>query len=202
MRINHRIRVSPIRLIGPDGEQIGILPTGEALDRARELALDLVEISPTARPPVCRIMDFGKYKYELSKKDKIAKKKQHTFQVKEMRYRPKIDDHDFNFKTKHVREFLQEGSKVRVYVMFRGREMAHIDFGRKVIDQVLKDLSDIAIVESAPNMEGHNMNAILAPRPDILKKLHAQKVSHAAKEAPKERPHEAQDEPADQNLSE
>ena len=98
--------MSPVRLIGPEGEQIGILPIGEAMDRARDYGLDLVEIAPTSRPPVCRIMDFGKYKYELAKKDKAAKKKQHAFQLKEMRYRPKIDEHDYQFKTKHVREFL------------------------------------------------------------------------------------------------
>ena len=118
--------MSPIRLIGPEGEQIGIVPTLEALNRARDLGLDLVEVAPQSRPPVCRILDFGKYKYELAKRDKIAKKKQHTFQLKEMRYRPKIDDHDFNFKLNHIREFLMEGSKVRAFVMFRGREMAHI----------------------------------------------------------------------------
>ncbi|MGH8015961.1 MAG: translation initiation factor IF-3, partial [Candidatus Zixiibacteriota bacterium] len=130
LRINHQIRISPVRLIGPEGEQIGIVPTSEALAKARQHNLDLVEVSPTSRPPVCRILDFGKYKYELAKKEKQAKKKQHSFQLKEMRFRPKIDEHDFNFKTKHIKEFLETGSKVRVFVLFRGREMAYTEMGQ------------------------------------------------------------------------
>jgi translation initiation factor IF-3 len=145
--------VSPVRLIGPEGEQIGILPIGEALDRARDYGLDLVEIAPTSRPPVCRIMDFGKYKYELAKKDKAAKKKQHAFQLKEMRYRPKIDEHDYQFKTRHVKEFLEAGSKVRVFVMFRGREMTHQEFGRVILDRVAKDLEEVAQVDIHPKSE-------------------------------------------------
>lgn len=171
MRINSRIRISPIRLIGPDGEQIGIVPTAEALEKAREAGLDLVEVSPNSRPPVCRILDFGKFKYELAKKDKMAKKKQHAFQLKEMRFRPKIDEHDFQFKTKHVREFLESGSKVRVYVMFRGREMAHTEFGREVLNRVIEELQEIAVVEAHPKQEGRNMTMVLAPNVEVMKNL-------------------------------
>ncbi len=178
--MNHRIRVSPVRLIGPEGEQVGIVPTNEALSRARDLGLDLVEVSPNSRPPVCRILDFGKYKYELSKRDKVAKKKQHTFQLKEMRYRPKIDDHDFDFKLNHIRGFLMEGSKVRAFVMFRGREMAHIEFGRAILDNLVKQTADIANVDIAPILEGNTMNCVLSPKPELLKKLSAQRAQAVA----------------------
>ncbi len=157
-------------MIGPEGEQVGIIPTSEALERAMELKLDLVEVSPTSRPPVCRILDYGKYKYELTKKDKLAKKKQHSFQLKEMRFRPKIDEHDFKFKTKHVRSFVEAGSKVKIFVMFRGREMAHTEYGRKVLDRVIAELKDIANVEVAPKLDGRRMNMVIAPKPDLHKK--------------------------------
>jgi translation initiation factor IF-3 len=133
--------------------------------------LDLVEVSPNTRPPVCRILDYGKYKYELSKKDKLAKKKQHSFQLKEMRFRPKIDEHDYQFKTKHVREFIESGSKVRTFVMYRGREMAHIEFGRRILDRVREDLKDVAVVEMEPKLEGRNMSMVLVPSPDVMKKI-------------------------------
>lgn len=168
--------MSPIRLIGANGEQVGIVPTREALDRARELGLDLVEVAPTSRPPVCRIMDFGKYKYELSKKEKIAKKKQHAFQMKEMRFRPKIDDHDFDFKTKHVREFLESGSKVKVFVQFRGREMAHQEFGHVIIQQIIKELADVAQLDVPPKMEGNMLSMVMSPRPEVIRKMQAQKA--------------------------
>lgn len=169
-----------MRLIGPEGEQIGILPVKEALARARELGYDLVEVSPNSRPPVCRILDYGKYKYEMSKKDRAAKKKQHAFQLKEMRYRPKIDEHDYQFKTKHVREFLESGAKVKVFVMFRGRERAHTEFGRDILDKVAEDTKDIAQVEMLPKMEGRTMNMVLGPRAEVLKKL---RIEQQAKEA-------------------
>ena len=183
MRINRRIRVSPVRLIGPEGEQVGIIPTKEALERAEQLGLDLVEVAPTSRPPVCRIMDYGKYKYELSKKDKQAKKKQHSFQLKEMRFRPKIDEHDFQFKTKHVRSFLEAGSKVKVFVMFRGREMAYTERGRKVLDRVAEELADVGSVEQQPKMDGRHMTMVMAPRPEVMKRI---KDESAAKEKSKE----------------
>lgn len=129
-----------------------------------------------SRPPVCRIMDFGKYKYELSKKDKAAKKKQHSFQLKEMRYRPKIDDHDFEFKTKHVREFLEMGNKVKVYVQFRGREMAHQEFGHEIVKKIMQDLAEVASVDVSPKMEGNTLSMILSPRPEVMRKAQALKL--------------------------
>ena len=186
--MNHQIRVSPVRLIGPDGEQIGILPTSEALQRARDLELDLVEVSPNSRPPVCRILDYGKYKYELSKKDKAAKKKQQSFQMKEMRYRPKIDDHDFEFKTRHVREFLEAGNKVKAFVMFRGREMAYTEQGERVLRRVADKLSDVATVEMEPKMDGRNMTMVLCPSQEVLRRIRQAKQSPKAE--PKEQPSE------------
>jgi translation initiation factor IF-3 len=158
-----------VRLIGVNGEQVGIIPIREALIRAREAGLDLVEVSPTSRPPVCRIMDFGKYKYELAKKAKLARKKQHVVQLKEMRYRPKIDDHDFQFKTKHVREFLMQGSKVKAYVMFSGREMAHTEYGYKLLERVAQELNDISTMEQTARLEGRNLSMILNPKPAAVK---------------------------------
>ncbi len=158
------------------------MPTSEALAKARQHNLDLVEVSPTSRPPVCRILDFGKYKYELAKKEKQAKKKQHSFQLKEMRFRPKIDEHDYNFKTKHIREFLESGSKVRVFVMFRGREMAYTEMGQNVLKRVIEDLAAISNVEMQPKMEGRSMSLVLAPNADVLKNLKSSRIAKDAKE--------------------
>ncbi len=172
-------------MIGPDGEQIGILPVSEALDRAESFGLDLVEVAPKSRPPVCRILDYGKFKYELSKKDKAAKKKQHTFQMKEMRYRPKIDDHDFEFKTRHVRAFVESGSKVKVFVLFRGREMAYTEHGQEILERVARELSDISSVETAPKLDGRKMTMVLAPTPEILKKRKQRKEAPRSEGAPR-----------------
>ncbi len=158
-------------MIGPGGEQVGIVPTNEALARAEEAELDLVEVAPTSRPPVCRIMDYGKYKYEQSKKEKTAKKRQHSFQLKEMRYRPKIDQHDFDFKTRHVRGFLESGSKVKAFVMFRGREMAYTEQGKKLLERVAEELSDVATVESEARLDGRHMAMVLAPKPEVMKNV-------------------------------
>jgi len=152
-------------VIGENGEQIGILPAKEAIERARMANLDLVEVSPNSRPPVCRIMDYGKFKYEQSKKARQAKKKQHTVQMRAMRYRPKTDEHDYNFKTRHVREFLEQGSKVKVFVMFTGREMARTELGRKILDRVVDDLSDISTIGQTPKLEGRRLTMILNPKP-------------------------------------
>jgi translation initiation factor IF-3 len=191
VRVNDRIRVSPVRLIGESGQQIGIIPVKEALQRARELGLDLVEVAPDSRPPVCRIMDYGKYKYEQAKKEKQAKKKAHAFQLKEMRYRPKIDEHDYQFKTNHVREFLESGSKVRAFVMFRGREMTRIEFGRKILERLAEDLKDIASVDVKPKMEGRAMSMVLSPNTDVVKKAQQAKVdAQKEKEAEKEKERE------------
>jgi len=158
---------------------LGIVPTNEALQKAREQGLDLVEVAPKSRPPVCRIMDYGKYKYELSKKDRAAKKKQQATQLKEMRYRPKIDDHDYNFKTKHVRSFLEAGNKVKAFVLFRGREMAHVEFGRQILDRLAEEMSDIAGVDMQPKMEGNHMTMILTPNSDAIKKAKDSKKKKA-----------------------
>jgi translation initiation factor IF-3 len=147
-----------------DGEQIGVLTVEEALNMAREEGYDLVEVAPQASPPVCRIMDYGKYKYEQSKRAKEAKKHQHTTHVKEMKFRPKTEDHDYQFKLKHVRKFLSEGNKAKMTVRFRGREMAHIDRGRKILEKLVEDTQDIAAVELPPKMEGRNMVLVLGPK--------------------------------------
>lgn len=166
---------------------MGIVPIKEALDRARASGLDVVEVAPNSRPPVCRIMDYGKFKYELAKKDKMARKKTHSFQLKEMRFRPKIDEHDYQFKMKHVREFLSAGSKVRAFVLFRGREMTRVEFGRKILLRLETDLTDIATVDSPPKMEGRSMSMVVSPRPEVIKQAQATKTEKArAKEEAKE----------------
>jgi translation initiation factor IF-3 len=153
-------------LIADDGEQLGIVAVDEALRIAEERGYDLVEVAPTARPPVCKIMDYGRYKYEQAKKDREARKKQHSVQLKEIRYRPNIEDHDFDFKTNHVAEFLKEGNKVKVTVMFRGREMTHTEHGRAVLERVTQEVQGQGIgnVESPPKLEGRNMSMIVAPK--------------------------------------
>jgi translation initiation factor IF-3 len=151
-------------LVDQHGNQVGVVPTYEAKRIAQEAGLDLVEVAPLARPPVCRIMDFGKYKYEQAKKAKESKKKQHTVNLKEMRFRPKIEEHDFQFKTRHVREFLAEGNKVRCFVLFRGRERAHTEFGERLLQRVAEALADVANVEMRPMLEGRSMNMVLAPK--------------------------------------
>jgi translation initiation factor IF-3 len=162
-RINQQIRISPVRVIDPEGEQAGILPIEQALAMAEELGLDLVEVAPMARPPVCRIMDYGKFKYEEQRKAREARKKQHQIQIKEVKMRPGIEDHDFDFKTRHARRFLEEGNKVKVTMMFRGRQMAHPEMGREVLERVLKEVSDIAKVEMSPTMEARAMTMVLSP---------------------------------------
>jgi translation initiation factor IF-3 len=152
-----------VRVIDPDGEQIGILSIDQALKTAEELGLDLVEVAPMARPPVCRIMDYGKFKYEEQRKAREARKKQHQVQIKEVKMRPEIEDHDFDFKTRHARRFLEEGNKVKVTMMFRGRQMAHPEIGREVMDRVIKEIQDVGKVESPPAMEARSMTMVLAP---------------------------------------
>ncbi len=160
-RVNDQIRVSPIRVISETGEQLGIMPTDKALDRAREAELDLVEVAPNERPPVCRIMDFGKYKYE---KKKRAGHSAHQIKTKEIRLRPKTGEHDVEFKVKRAIKFLQEKDKVQVTVVFRGREMAHIEEGRKVMDEVIANLLEYGKVESAPAQHARRMICTIAPK--------------------------------------
>ncbi len=149
--------------MGPDGDQIGIVPTSDALRRAQELDLDLVEVAPQANPPVCRIMDYGKYKYERDIRQKEARKKQSKIEVKEIKFRPKIDPHDYATKKGHVVRFLTAGARVKVTIMFRGREMAHTDLGRKILDRLVEDLKELAVVEAAPKQDGRNMIMVIAP---------------------------------------
>ena len=153
-----------MRVIDEEGTQLGILPPFEALKLAREKNLDLVEVSPTAQPPVCRIMDFGKYLYEQDKKERAAKKHQKTITVKEVKFRINVDEHDYEFKKNHVLRFLEEGDKVKATVFFRGREMTHTNLGREILDRLIKDISDKGTVEFRPRMEGNTLHAILAPK--------------------------------------
>ena len=162
-RINEQIRLSPVRLIDTDGAQLGVVPVEEAMSSARDKGLDLVEVAPNARPPVCRIMDYGRYKYEQAKAEREAKKKQHVTQMKEIKMRPNIEEHDFEFKTRHIKRFLMERDKVKVTIMFRGREMAHTENGKEVLDDVVEEIGDLAIVEQNVRLEGRNMFLILAP---------------------------------------
>jgi translation initiation factor IF-3 len=164
VRINEQIRVPEVRLIGPDGEQIGVMLTREALAQAAEAHLDLVEVAPQASPPVCRIMDYGKFKYQQSKKQQEARRKATTIQVKEIKVRPKIEEHDMGFKLKNGRRFLSEGDKVKISVIFRGREIAHTDRGFKILTQMAEALADVATVEQPPKLEGRNMSMIVTPK--------------------------------------
>jgi translation initiation factor IF-3 len=163
-RINDRIRVPQVRVIADDGEQLGVLATKDAIEIAKAKGLDLVEVAGNVRPPVCRILDFGKYKYEQNRKARQARKKQHQTQVKEVKMRPKIDEHDYNFKLQHAREFLLGRDKVKLTIMFRGRENAHPEMGRKLIARVVADLESVAAVEAPARSEGRTMIAVLSPR--------------------------------------
>jgi len=146
-----------VRLIDENNEQVGIVNISEALKRAAQAGFDLVEVSPNATPPVCKIMDFGKYKYELGKKEKQTKKKQHVIQVKEIRLRPKIESHDYEFKIRHARKFIEAGNRVKATVLFRGREMAHQEFGERILERLVKDLEDVAKVDRQMKKEGKNL---------------------------------------------
>lgn len=157
------IRRAEVRLINPDGQQLGIYPTRQALAIAQEMELDLVEISPTANPPVCKIMDYGKFKYEEKKQAKAAKKNQKIIEVKEVKMRPKTDTHDFDFKVKHIRRFIGEGNKTKITVRFRGREVAHPETAAKLLDRVVAAVSDIAEMQQKYQLEGKAMTTLLAP---------------------------------------
>ncbi len=164
VRVNEQIRISPVRLIGADGEQVGIVPIEEAQRAAQERGLDLVEVAPTARPPVVKVMDYGKYRFEQAKAARAAKKKQHVIHLKEVKYRPGISDHDFEFKTRHAREFLLEGNKVKLTMMFRGRQVTHPELGREVLNRACNELEDVGKVETQAKLEGRNMTIVLAPK--------------------------------------
>jgi translation initiation factor IF-3 len=162
--INRKIRAPEVRVIDENGQQVGIMSLGDALRLAESKELDLVEVSPMARPPVCRIMDYGKFKYEQAKKAQEARKKQTVVSIKEIKMRPKTDEHDFDFKLKNVKRFLEEGAKTKITVVFRGREMAHPEFGRRMLDRVTDELKDVATIEQSPRMEGRQISMIVAPK--------------------------------------
>jgi translation initiation factor IF-3 len=163
-RINAEIKVPRVRLVDADGTQVGIVPLAQALRRAREQDLDLVEVAAQADPPVCRIMDWGKHRYEQEQKDKDARKRQNRITIKEIKMRPKISDNDYGTKSGHVRRFLEEGSKVRASIMFRGREMAHTELGLKLLHRLAADMAELASVEAEPKVDGRNMVMVLAPQ--------------------------------------
>lgn len=169
-RLNEEITVRECRLIGFDGEQMGIYVTAEAQRVADNQGLDLVEIAPNAEPPVCRIMDYGKFKYDQAIKAKQARKNQSKVETKEMKFRPKIDVGDYTTKKKHVLRFLEAGNKVKITIMFRGREMAHPEQGLSILERLADDLKDVAVIENQPKMEGRNMHMLIAPLPATAKK--------------------------------
>lgn len=164
-RLNERIRVPQVRLIDEVGNQVGIVPTNEALQMAREKGLDLMEISPNAQPPVCKICDYGKFKYEKKKKEQVAKKKQTVIKVKEIQLRPQTEEHDLDYKFKNVRTFLIEGDKAKITIMFRGREITYVDQGFKIMNQLIDKVKDVGIVEAPPKIEGKKLIMVLAPAP-------------------------------------
>ena len=163
-RINEMINSRSVRCIDPDGEQLGILSIDEAMNKAEELGLDLVELQPNADPPVCKILDYGKHKYQAQKRANEARKKQKIIEVKEIKLRPNIDQHDYEVKMKAVRKFINGGDKVKITLRFRGREMAHVELGADLLSRVQEDIDDFAKIESMPKMEGRQMTMILAPK--------------------------------------
>ncbi len=164
LMINEQIRDREVRLIGSDGEQLGIMSSREALKLAQDADLDLVKVSPNAKPPVCKIIDYGKYRYELSRKEKEAKKKQHTVELKEIRLSPNIDSNDLNTKMNNARKFLAKGDKVKITLRFRGREMAHMNASKHILDDIASSMEDIAVVEKAPKVEGRSISMVLAEK--------------------------------------
>jgi len=184
VRINDRIRAREVFLVGAEGEQLGVRPLPEALAQAREQELDLVEVAPNANPPVCRIMDHGRYVYEQEQRRRQSKRKATNVVIKEMKFRPKIDEHDYTTKMKHVVRFLGEGNKVKLTIMFRGREMAHPELGMKILRRVADDVADFAVVESDPRQDGRNMTMVLHP---IRKDGRKAPPKHEAGERPAER---------------
>jgi translation initiation factor IF-3 len=185
--MNDRIRAREVRVIDDEGQQLGIMPPYEAIRKAREKNLDLVEISPTAQPPVCRIMDYGKYLYQQEKKEREAKKHQKTITVKEVKFRINVDDHDYETKKNHVLRFLGEGDKVKATIFFRGREMTRTSLGRQILERLIKDVESESIVEFRPRQEGNTLHAILAPKKSD-KEREREKQKAAAHSAPQPAP--------------
>ncbi len=164
MRINREIRAVSVRVIDMEGQQLGVISLTDALAEAVKSGLDLVEVSPTAEPPVCRVMDYGKFRYQQSKKVQVSKKSQTVIQVKEIRLRPKTEEHDLEVKIKHVRKFLEQHNKVKISMMFRGREIAYTDIGRKIMEDIKNTLADGCVIDQQPKLEGRNMIMIVSPK--------------------------------------
>jgi len=163
LNINQEIKATTVRVI-EEGQQLGIMSLTEALEMAAKASLDLVEVAPNSTPPVCRIMDYGKFRYQQSKKQQVAKKSQSIIQVKEIRIRPKTDDHDLQVKIKHIKKFLTQNDKVKITMMFRGREMAYTDLGKKIMEEVQRALADVCIIDQHPRLEGRNMIMMVSPK--------------------------------------
>jgi translation initiation factor IF-3 len=176
IRVNHRIRVPEVRVVLDDGTMLGVMSTQEALRKAEERNLDLVEINPKSNPPVCKILDYGKYKYEEKKRASEAKKKQTVVELKEVKLRPKTDDHDLQVKLRAARRFLISGNKVKFTVRFRGREITHPERARMQLDWIMENISDLANLEQRPTMEGRTMSLIIAPKPQVIQKLQSGKA--------------------------
>jgi translation initiation factor IF-3 len=200
IRVNHRIRVPEVRVIGADGNMLGVLQTHDAMRMAQEQGLDLVEVNPKADPPVCKILDFGKYKYEEKKKTAEAKRKQTVVDIKEIKLRPKTDDHDIAFKIKAARRFLEAGHKVKFTVRFRGREITHPEKAQDQLNLVTQGTEDLANIESRPMMEARTMTVLIAPKPAIMQRVAAAKV--AAEKARQQAEREGRAPPSSATLSE
>ncbi|MDJ0840005.1 MAG: translation initiation factor IF-3 [Acidobacteriota bacterium] len=184
-RINWQIKVPVVRVIKEDGEQAGILRIEEAIDLAQEAGLDLVEMSPNADPPVCKVMNYGKYKFQQAKKAKDAKAKQKQIQVKEVKFKPRIDEHDFKFKCNHIRRFIKHGDKVRAFVHFRGREVKHREIGMGILDRIIEETQDIGVVEKRPGMEGNQLVMyLIAKEPPKAKPDGTDTAKNSGQEAP------------------
>lgn len=182
LRVNDEIRAREVRVIDKDGQQAGIMSARDALRLASESNLDLVEISPTAKPPVCRIMDFGRFKYEQSKRDKEARKKQRVIHIKEVKMRPNIEGHDFEVWVRRTEKFLEEGDKIKGIITFRGREIVHAELGRQVLDRLAERVSHLSVIERPAKVEGRNMIMILNPKPEVVARAEA-RAEKEAKEA-------------------
>ena len=181
VRVNDRIRVREVRVIDETGAQLGIMPPAQAIALAKQKGLDLVEVAASGTPPVCRITDYGKYQYTEQKRQRQARKHQKIIEVKEVKFRPKVDEHDYQFKKRNIERFLTEGDKVKAVIFFRGREIAHPEIGRRILERLIGELNDMALAESLPRMEGNQMHTILSGRPGIRKPA-ADKPSESAAE--------------------
>lgn len=183
IRVNHRIRVPEVRVVLDDGSQLGVMPTSEALKAAEGRGLDLVEVNPKSVPPVCKILDFGRYKYEEKKRASDAKRKQTVVELKEVKLRPKTDDHDLQVKVRSARRFLESGNKVKFTVRFRGREITHPQRAQMQLDWLIEQLTDLANVDQRPQMEGRTMSAIVGPKPIVLQRLASDRAKREAEQA-------------------